>query len=96
MKKGDLIPALPRSGAVESDSRCEALIPRAAKRNKPHISPKTKAILSICVRINDRNGPYFKSGKGLRQGDPISALLFNLVVDVFTRMLMKAVDRGYF
>lgn len=34
---------------------------------------------------------YFKPGKGLRQGDPIS-LLFNLVVDVLTRMLSQAAD----
>ena len=36
------------------------------------------------------NSSYFGVGKGLRQGDPLSPLLFNLVVDVFTRMLMKA------
>ena len=25
---------------------------------------------SVCVRLNDVNGPYFTVGKGLRQGDP--------------------------
>jgi hypothetical protein len=45
MKKRDLIPALLRSGTVESDSQREALITRAVKKNMPHISPKTKAIL---------------------------------------------------
>jgi len=45
---------------------------------------------SICVRINDENSSYFKPGKGLRQGDPLSTLLFNLVADIFTRMLIKA------
>jgi hypothetical protein len=28
--------------------------------------------------------------KGLRQGDPLYPLLFNLVADVFNKMLMKA------
>jgi hypothetical protein len=41
---------------------------------------------SICIRVNDVNNPYFRPGKGLRQGDPLSPLLFNLVVDVFTRI----------
>jgi retron-type reverse transcriptase len=44
---------------------------------------------SLCVRINDENSSYFTPGKGLRQGDTLSPLLFNLVADVFTRMLMK-------
>jgi hypothetical protein len=44
---------------------------------------------SICIRINDENSVNFKPGKGLRQGDPLSPIMFNLVADIFTRMLMK-------
>jgi hypothetical protein len=50
---------------------------------------------SIAVRLNDRNSSYFKPGKGLRQGDHLSPLLFNFVADVFTRMLSRAANRGY-
>jgi hypothetical protein len=50
---------------------------------------------SICIRHNDNNTPYFNLGKGLRNGDPFSPLLFNLVIDVFTKMLIKAAHRGY-
>lgn len=42
------------------------------------------------MRLNDENSRYFTPGKGLRQGDPLSPLLFNLVIDVFTKILIKA------
>jgi hypothetical protein len=50
---------------------------------------------SISIRLNDENSRYFKPGKGLRQGDLLSPLLFNLVVNIFTRILIKAAKRGY-
>jgi hypothetical protein len=50
---------------------------------------------SISIRINEENSTYFKLGKGLRQGDPLSPLLFNLVIDVFSKMLGKAGNKGY-
>jgi hypothetical protein len=40
---------------------------------------------SISIKVNEEVSPYFKLGKGLRQGDPLSPLLVNLVIDVFTR-----------
>jgi hypothetical protein len=50
---------------------------------------------STSIRMNDHTSQYFKHGKGLRQGDPLSPLLFNLVIDVFSRMLVKAAKEGY-
>jgi hypothetical protein len=50
---------------------------------------------SISIRINEENRSYFRPVKGLRQGDHLSPLLINLVIDVFTRMLMKAAKKGY-
>jgi hypothetical protein len=50
---------------------------------------------SISIRLNDETSHYFKPGKGLRQRDHLSPLLFNLVIDVFTRILIKASSKGY-
>jgi hypothetical protein len=50
---------------------------------------------SISIMMNDQTSQYFKPGKGLRQGDHLSLLLFNLVIDVFSRILVKATKGGY-
>jgi hypothetical protein len=50
---------------------------------------------SVGVRINDENSDFFLTGKGVRQGDPISPILFNFMADVFTRMLLKAATHGH-
>jgi len=38
---------------------------------------------TVSVKLNDQTSPYFTSHKGVRQGDPLSPMLFNLVVTVF-------------
>jgi hypothetical protein len=48
----------------------------------------------VGVRINECESHYFLTEKGLRQGDPLSPLLFNFVGDVFTRMLVKAAQQN--
>lgn len=49
---------------------------------------------SVGVTFNGEDSSFFKTGKGLRQGDPISPILFNLVGDVLTRILEKAASSG--
>jgi hypothetical protein len=44
----------------------------------------------VRVKINKLLGSYIKSFKGVRQGDPLSPILFNLVTDSLARMLAKA------
>jgi hypothetical protein len=50
---------------------------------------------SISIRMNNDNSTYFQPGKGLRQEDLLSPLIFNIVVDVFSRLLIKAAKNGY-
>lgn len=50
---------------------------------------------SVGVRINNVNSHFFIATKGVGQGDPVSPLLFNLVADVFTRMLTRAAQHSH-
>jgi hypothetical protein len=49
---------------------------------------------SVGILLNGEDSSYFKTGKGLRQGDPLSPFLFNLVGDGLSRMLDKAINQG--
>jgi hypothetical protein len=49
---------------------------------------------SVSILANGEESRTFKTGKGLRQRDPLSPLLFNLVGVVLTRMLAKAFQKG--
>ena len=49
---------------------------------------------TVSVKLNNSIGPYIKSFKGVRQGDPLSPILFNLIADCLTRMIIKAQRNG--
>lgn len=36
---------------------------------------------NVHIKVNDNVGPNFQTFKGLRQGDPMSQILFNIVAD---------------
>lgn len=47
-----------------------------------------------CISFNGTLGNYFTCKKGLRQGDPLSPFLFDLVADALNKMLKKAQAAG--
>jgi retron-type reverse transcriptase len=43
---------------------------------------------TFSVQVNGSVGNYFKSGKGVRQGDPLSPLLFNIAAHSLAKMIV--------
>jgi hypothetical protein len=48
----------------------------------------------VAVRVNDHMGPFFQTQGGVRQGDPLSPILFNLVVDMLATLINRAKENG--
>ena len=46
------------------------------------------------IRVNDDIGHYFQTLKGLRHGDPLSPVLFNIVADMLTILIARAKEDG--
>lgn len=44
----------------------------------------------VNIKMNDCLGAYFNTQRGVRQGDPLSPILFNLAVDALTAMIKKS------
>jgi hypothetical protein len=45
---------------------------------------------SVAVKVNDNIGHYFQIRKGVRQEDPLSSILFNIVVDMLAIPISRA------
>jgi hypothetical protein len=46
--------------------------------------------------VNDEIGHFFQTRKGLRQGDPLSPILFNIVADMLSVLINRAKEKGQF
>jgi hypothetical protein len=48
----------------------------------------------VGIKINDQVGEIFHTKKGLRQGDPLSPILFNIVPDMLVIIINRAKNNG--
>jgi hypothetical protein len=49
---------------------------------------------SVAIKVNHNIGPYFQTLKGLRQGDPLLPMLFNIVADMLAIMIEYSKNDG--
>jgi hypothetical protein len=49
---------------------------------------------SVAIKVNDDVGRYFQTLKGLREGDPLSPMLFNIVADMLAIIIERAKTDG--
>jgi hypothetical protein len=49
---------------------------------------------SVAIRVNDDTGLYFQTRKGLRQGDPLPSMLFNIVADMLAILINRTKADG--
>ena len=52
------------------------------------------AFTSFAILVNGSAKGWVKASRGLRQGDPLSPFLFTPVVDVLSRLIFRAKERG--
>jgi hypothetical protein len=48
----------------------------------------------VAIRVNNEIGPYFPTYAGVRQGDPLSPLLFDVVGDGLALLMKKGQEEG--
>ena len=48
----------------------------------------------MAIKVNEHIGHYFQTRKGVRQGDLLSPILFNIVADVLAILIARAKEDG--
>jgi hypothetical protein len=48
----------------------------------------------VGIKVNDQVGQNFQTRKRVRQGDPLSPILFNIVVDILAILINRAKNEG--
>jgi hypothetical protein len=50
--------------------------------------------MQLCINVNGIRTPFFNRYQGLRQGDPLSLMMFNLVVEALATLMWKVPTQG--
>ena len=53
------------------------------------------SFVSFVVLVNDNAKGWVKASRGLQQRDPLSPFLFTIVVDVLSRLMLRAKESRY-
>jgi hypothetical protein len=84
-----------------NEKKNEGMSQRQRRPRRKKLAPKwlewMKQIIEggrVGIKINGEPGDFFNTQKGLRQGDPLSPLLFNLVSDALATMIDNARRAG--
>jgi hypothetical protein len=48
----------------------------------------------VGIQVNNNIGHYFQTRKGLRQGDPLPHILFNIIVDMLAILIARGKEDG--
>ena len=58
------------------------------------LSSSEQKFCSVVQRVNDGIDHYIQTRKGVRQGDPLSPMPFNIVADMLAILIAKAKEDG--
>nr|GFA31820.1 reverse transcriptase domain-containing protein [Tanacetum cinerariifolium] len=67
-----------------------SLIPKVETPNK--VTDFRLIAYWFTINVNEDIIGYFKGGRGLRQGDPVSPYIFTLIMDIFSLMLKRHIN----